>query len=100
MQYKTKKWVEMRFERDTRYYLLMLKQDLFGQWIITKVNGQINNQLGKSRDERCETYDEALARFTASIQYRLKSRNYWLVHYKPKSAAEEFIPSLKVCRDA
>jgi hypothetical protein len=39
-------WLSLRFERGTRYYQLHLEQDLWGAWILTRVNGQRNSRLG------------------------------------------------------
>ena len=83
MQYETSKWAEIRFERDTRYYIIVLQQDLFSGWLITKINGQIGSQLGRSRDEQHENYKDALARLDTLIRYRVKQRHYRLVDYAP-----------------
>ena len=32
-------WLASRWERDTRYYELHLRQDLFGDWVLTRVWG-------------------------------------------------------------
>lgn len=90
MKYDTTKWVDIRFERDTRYYLLLLQQDLFGQWFITKINGQISTQLGKSRDECYETYDEAVSRFIVLIRYRIKRQHYRIVSCQPNAVLQRF----------
>jgi hypothetical protein len=41
-------WLSLRFERDTRYYQLHLEQDLWGAWILTRVNGRRNSRLGRA----------------------------------------------------
>ena len=41
------KWKKARFERDSRYYLLLIEQDLFETWIVIRVNGGIGTKLGE-----------------------------------------------------
>jgi hypothetical protein len=38
-------WLSLRFERETRYYQPHLEQDLWGAWILTRVNGRKNPGL-------------------------------------------------------
>ena len=38
-----------RFEKETRYYVIRLENDLFGDWIITASNGRIKSKLGQTR---------------------------------------------------
>lgn len=38
-----------RFEKDTRYYVIRLSQDLLEDWVITLINGRIKSKLGQSR---------------------------------------------------
>lgn len=38
---------QMRWEKDTRYYETRLHQDLWGQWVLTRVWGRRNTPMGK-----------------------------------------------------
>jgi hypothetical protein len=41
-------WLSLRFERDTRYFQLHLEQDLWGAWILIRVNGRRDLRLGRA----------------------------------------------------
>jgi hypothetical protein len=38
-----------RFEKETRYYVIRLENDLLGDWIITASNGRIKSKLGRTQ---------------------------------------------------
>lgn len=70
------KWQEIRFEKGTRYYRLILYQDLFHHWIITKVNGGIGTSIGKVRHELSDDYQASKKRFEDLCHYRQHKRQY------------------------
>lgn len=80
IQYDYDLWRTVRFEKDTRYYELLLEQDLFSNWVVTKINGGINSQLGKMVHFLCDSYEEACNYFEELSEYRIKKRRYRLVH--------------------
>jgi len=65
-------------ERDTRYYELHLRQDLFGDWVLTRVWGGRGTALGRIRQELSESYTAGVARHAAAEKVRMK-RGYWVV---------------------
>lgn len=58
-----------------RYYRILLGQDLFGQWMITKVWGGINQANGKVTHQACLSYDEAM-QYVEQISKRRLARGY------------------------
>ena len=54
-------WLASRWERDTRYYELHLRQDLFGDWVLTRVWGGKGTALGQIKHELCEVYAAGVA---------------------------------------
>ena len=65
-------WLASRWERDTRYYELHLRQDLFGDWVLTRVWGGKGTALGQIRHELCESYAEGVARHAEAERVRVK----------------------------
>lgn len=68
-----------RWERDTRYYELRLQQDLWGDWLLTRVWGGKGTALGQIRRELCEHYSDGLLRHKIAEAQREK-RGYRLVN--------------------
>lgn len=64
-----------RWEKDTRYYLLQLEQDLFGEWVLTKVWGRKQSALGQLRREPFESQIQGLAQLSKE-EKRRQSRGY------------------------
>ncbi|MCR9192761.1 MAG: WGR domain-containing protein [Gammaproteobacteria bacterium] len=71
------KYLFVRFEKDTRYYTIILQQDLFEDWTLTLINGRIQTLLGRMRTLPYLNYDSALDAFQAHVKTRLK-RGYCL----------------------
>lgn len=67
----------LRFERDTRYYVLHLSKDLLGDWIITLINGRIKSKLGQSRTLAFANFDEGLEQLSQLCTTRYQ-RGYHL----------------------
>ncbi|MFT4060590.1 MAG: hypothetical protein QM652_13730 [Legionella sp.] len=40
---------ELRFEKDSRYYVIRLSKDLLDDWVLTLINGRIKSKLGQIR---------------------------------------------------
>jgi hypothetical protein len=66
----------VRFERKTRYYLLLLGKDLLDDWVITRVNGRIGSRLGRIVNEFVGNKTQGLERFNELCQYREERRRY------------------------
>jgi len=71
----TEEWFHSRWERDTRYYELRVQQDLFGNWLLTRVWGRRGSALGQIRHELCESYAVGLAKY-AEAEIRRAKRGY------------------------
>jgi hypothetical protein len=81
-----------RFEKETRYYVIRLSQDLLENWVITLVNGRIKSKLGKSRTLAFSSFYEGFEHFCTLSHirhlrgYQLKTLhfdNHLLVHLLP-----------------
>jgi hypothetical protein len=70
------KWQCYRFERGTRYYTLALRQNLWGEWEIERINGRIQTSLGKARYEPCENYEAGKKLLKKYRAYRVLKRHY------------------------
>jgi hypothetical protein len=53
--------INIRFEHHlkNRYYRLILSQDLFGDWVVTRVWGGIGKANGRIMHVLCSSYEEA-----------------------------------------
>ena len=65
-------WLHSRWERDSRYYELLVQQDLFGHWLLTRIWGQRGSALGQLRHALCVDQAEANARYAAEAVRREK----------------------------
>ena len=70
------KWRKSRFERDSRFYLLLVEQDLFANWIVTRINGRKESRLGRIVHEAYASYQEAYDRYQELAIHRIKRRKY------------------------
>ena len=76
-------WRRYNFESEDRYYILILQQDLFHEWSITKAYGGKNNKLGNCIIQSCDSYEDAAKRVDV-IKKRRKSHKYVLVSHNNK----------------
>ena len=67
-----------RWHKGTRYYEVLLHQDLWGGWIVTRVWGRRGSPLGQVRHQPCESRAEGLNQ-AQQIQQRRAQRGYALV---------------------
>lgn len=74
-----------RFEKGTRYYLILLEKDLFEDWIITLVNGRIQTRLGQTRTLAFACYLEAYSQFGIATKTRLKRGYQQMSSYSYKN---------------
>ncbi len=75
-------WLSLRFERGTRYYQLHLEQDLWGAWILTRVNGRRNSQLGRELITWPSSFESGLSALAESAKRR-RLRGYSLAANGP-----------------
>lgn len=73
------KYCTYRFENTEtkRYYRLVLSQDLFGEWIVTKIWGGIGTASGRIIHIRCICREEAIKLIDGQFKIR-KKRGYTL----------------------
>ena len=55
-----------------RYYKVILTQDLFGDWVVTKVWGGFRKAGGGSKNIPCQSYEECLKLIQKIALLRLK----------------------------
>lgn len=65
-------WHTHHYLSPIRHYTALLHQDLFGQWILTKVWGARGSRLGRVVDVPLEDYDEGLAALEAVKKQRAR----------------------------
>ena len=85
IQGKTFSYHEMRFEKDSRYYLMRLEKDLFDNWTISVINGSIKSKLGQSRTFAYDDYEKAFENFCLFVTIR-NQQKYHLVSYKTRNS--------------
>jgi len=69
------RWQRRRWEKNTRYYEAYLQQDLWGQWILTRVWGRRGTLLGQVRHLPCASYADGLEQL-AQLDKRRRQRGY------------------------
>lgn len=76
-------WQRRRWHRcklnEQRYYEAILHQDLFGDWIVTRINGRIATALGKVRHTPVNNYTQGLA-LLEQITKQRSARKYQQIH--------------------
>jgi hypothetical protein len=72
-------WITLRWTRGSRYYRVHLEQDLWRNWLLTKVNGRVGTRLGRFRSHEVASIETALLEL-ASIAKRRRQRGYELTH--------------------
>ena len=84
-------WQRRRWQRclkfEQRYYEAILHQDLFGDWVVTRVNGRIATALGKVRHTPVESYAQGMA-LLDQINKQRSARKYQQVNLHLKACFE------------
>ena len=76
MKYQLDKWQYSIWKKDTRFYLLELCQDLFGNWIIKRTWGSnVKRDYGRSNSTVCPDYQTGLLGYKKQLSRR-KKRGY------------------------
>ena len=55
-------WKRLTFETKTKYYTVILQQDLFREWSIIRFYGAKRNKLGNFIIRSCKSYKDALTK--------------------------------------
>lgn len=75
LAFKTEELDEQRTSRwgkKGRYYMIELKQDLFGKWILVKTWGSKNSMRGGSMTQPIDFYAQGIDLFSKAILRRMK----------------------------
>ncbi len=75
VMYLTSDWERRRWEKAQRYSEAHLHQDLWGEWVLTKVWGRRGTLWGRAVHVPCASYREACERLTA-LHVRREHRGY------------------------
>lgn len=65
-------WSKHRWESDTRYYEVLLHQDLWHNWIVTRIWGGRNTRLGRFKSDPCASYQDGIKRLRGIHRRRLQ----------------------------
>tara|TARA_R110000868_G_scaffold8205_7_gene42705 strand:- start:8652 stop:8912 length:261 start_codon:yes stop_codon:yes gene_type:complete len=65
-----------RFEKNTRYYELLLQKNLFGKWQLTRIYGGIGTRSAHAIHELFDNVSDANQRFQKLSDFRIMKRNY------------------------
>lgn len=82
-----------RFEKETRYYMARISQDLFCDWIITITNGRINSRLGQNRTLAFHSFHEAFEQFCLIAKTR-HQRGYRCTAYRSDASLFVYLLSI------
>ena len=71
--------LDQRFEdrKKMRYYRILLSQDLFGDWVVTRVWGGIGKASGRIKHSPCSSYEDAITFIRNIAKIRIR-RGYQL----------------------
>lgn len=61
-----------------RYYKILFAKDLFGDWVVTKAWGSINQSRGGTKQVACFSYEEGM-KLINKISIVRKRRGYELI---------------------
>ena len=67
--------VRLRWEKETRYYEIHLQQDLWDDWVLTRIWGRRGSPMGQIRRIPCQSYDDAATKL-ANVRSQRKRRGY------------------------
>ncbi len=67
--------LHLRWQKETRYYEAHVEQDLWGQWVLTRVWGRRNSPMGQIRRVACESYEDAQKKL-AGVERQRQQHGY------------------------
>ena len=73
-------WITVRWENSLtkRYYLVMIEQDIFGQWVLIRVWGGIQTKLGRTQVSVLDNKNQGIE-MLKMISIRRNQRGYRLI---------------------
>ena len=73
MKYQLEKWKYSSWQKETRFYLLELRQDIFGNWIIKRTWGSVVKlDYGRSNSTLCPDYQTGVLWYKKQLSRRRK----------------------------
>ncbi|MGB5635561.1 MAG: WGR domain-containing protein [Waterburya sp.] len=76
--YTSDRWKSSLWRRDTRYYTIELRQNLFGEWIVVRSWGDLGSKRGRQLEQVCDNIKSAELVFKKAEKRRI-TRKYQLV---------------------
>jgi predicted DNA-binding WGR domain protein len=68
-------WTRCSWQKGLRYYEVLLHQDLWGDWVLTRIWGRRGTQLGRTVHTPCASYRDACDQLV-TVKARRKRRGY------------------------
>ena len=76
---ETHDWMKLRWHCGTKYYEALLHQSLFGEWVVTRVNGSIGQPNGQVRHRPMTSYLDGIEALM-EIANRRRARRYYYIN--------------------
>ena len=83
------KWRRYHFESKSRYFTVILQQNLFYEWSIIKCSGSNDSKHGTIDIEHCDSYEDGTNRIER-IKKTRRSRKYVLKKTKAAKLGSNF----------
>ena len=77
MRYEVEKWIRQEWGRQTRYYLIEIRQDIFGQWYCFRQWSCLTHKGGRSMTQNYDSYSDATDALD-KLQVQRMKRGYQL----------------------
>ena len=74
-EYQVNKWSTERWVNGTRFYDILVHQDLWGEWVTTRINGRQTSPLGRIVHEPTANRSTAVDMFNR-LRVRREKRGY------------------------
>ncbi|NEP10259.1 MAG: WGR domain-containing protein [Symploca sp. SIO2C1] len=81
LTYQVEQWKSARWQRDDRFYLCEVKEDLWSNWLVMRQWGGVSSGRWGAKETVCNSFAEAEALFDA-VAKRREKRGYVLVEQK------------------
>ena len=71
--FNTGNWFRLRWEKDVYYYEIVLHQDLWKRWVLTRSWGRRGSTKGRIINTPCASYQQGLEKLIDTIKRREES---------------------------
>ena len=75
MTYQVDDWRRQDWQKGSRHYCCELKQNLFGQWVVSRRWGRVTALQGQSLEHPCDSYEQGLE-IMSVVEKRRTKRGY------------------------